>query len=919
MSFTLAPVDGGECVLTDPSDSESILAGPFSTTDGVATFAGLQDPPGRVQVICQGGIYEDEATANAYNADVTRAFATIDALPFSVSVTPLTEIAVRVAEVFSLDPDQSYDALVRNVALSLGMGAVDVTNITPHNLNVLEADGTLEGRYSVVLAALSQLQFDAFGEDLDGLDQTLELLVFGLANNGLFTKDTVQGQYFDALENLFDNPLIEPNLGADEDLDVLFHEVGFAPLASQVEYVDVDHPLESVAEPFSTINAGEEAVFDIIGTHLFLGMSVTLNGERCRTRDLQPLIEFSREVEFDLMFAECPAQSVGESELVIRDGDRVEFESAITVIDPVEMRQAIRKQSPIVTASSPGGGSSFVFGFISAEAPGIDATVGPAHDYAPAALEVFNVAGVVVELQAENGNVLQTTTSESDGYYEFGGVAENLPVRVVAKAQLKQARTTPGVGPEFNFTVRDNTSEGSPRRLYQLASSLVTTLAEPEGENQIDLRAKVGFDAQGRSLGNEQRQSAPFAILRVVKSATDKLQAFDPNITLPPLVLYWSGDNAGVSGDKSLGQIGTSHFDKSGLAPGVYILGKADSDTDEFDQGVIGHEFGHYLQARLSYSDSPGDSHSFGDFKDASLAYGEGYGTAVGGLLSSSATPHIYCDVSGPRQSEGSCNDLSKGVEAGGTNGFYSEATILHLMYQIGSLQGKGFAEFFSAVSKQKTAPHSSTIFSFLHHYLASNPDVSNEVQVLMMNNNIKTADPYGKLDQGVAADSAISATENQGDATVGATDLETLYIDLAFPQSQQPANSAAPLNLTGSSASFCFNHNLPGANASNGLGMLRRFRFTANYSGSLLLRTVDSNGRTISSQSTFYTVRDQSGAELSVFGYDGVDSNEYWGLIEVTAGTEYSVLVQVDNPKSILDGSRCGYQAAFARAPAGF
>ena len=43
------------------------------------------------------------------------------------------------------------------------------------------------------------------------------------------------------MENMFDNPRIDPNLGYDVDLDAYFHDVVLAPLASQVEYVDADH------------------------------------------------------------------------------------------------------------------------------------------------------------------------------------------------------------------------------------------------------------------------------------------------------------------------------------------------------------------------------------------------------------------------------------------------------------------------------------------------------------------------------------------------------------------------------------------------------------------------------------------------------------------------------------------------------
>ena len=89
-----------------------------------------------------------------------------------------------------------------------------------------------------------------------------------------------------------------------------------------------------------------------------------------------------------------------------------------------------------------------------------------------------------------------------------------------------------------------------------------------------------------------------------------KIEATDPNVVFPDVNFYWSPKNVGTDGNKEQGQIGTSHYADSGTLPGVFILGKADVDTDEFDQGVIGHEFGHWLQSVLSSSDNPGGSHA---------------------------------------------------------------------------------------------------------------------------------------------------------------------------------------------------------------------------------------------------------------------------------------------------------------------
>lgn len=71
----------------------------------------------------------------------------------------------------------------------------------------------------------------------------------------------------------------------------------------------------------------------------------------------------------------------------------------------------------------------------------------------------------------------------------------------------------------------------------------------------------------------------------------------------------------------------------------VYILGVA-QDTDEFDDPVLGHEFGHFLESAFSRSDSPGGAHD-GSPTDPLLAWGEGYGTYVGSVIFGSP---VYID-----------------------------------------------------------------------------------------------------------------------------------------------------------------------------------------------------------------------------------------------------------------------------------
>ncbi len=909
--FMLASVEGGTCSLFDVDTGSTRLAGPARTVKGTAVFENVDPSLGLVRVECTGGTFTDLATGVTQTAPRTRAVTEIRSSIFSATVSPLTEIAMRVVEEREdLNARTAYRGILANVATSFGLDGVDLVAVRPIDLNTDVADKSDAGHYGVALAVISELEAD-LGETSE--EEVVTTLLGGLANDGRFTVDEVRDLYMQAMENFFRNPRSNATKGLEADLHDLFDKTAVAPLSSQVTHVDAEGSDLQDGVASTTVRAGQPSVFDIVGTHLYLGMTVKLGDDSCRLRDLSSHAPLSQDRPDQIMLAECPARAAGTADLVVLDRGRPEYRVAITIADDTPTASAERRK-PLSTGTSSGAqGSSYVYGTITAAAPGITPP-DSAHDYSESALEYFPVAGVTVELLDSAGALVQTTTADNDGYYEFDRAPESNRVRVVVKAEIKRERTSPNTGPSYTFTVRDNTSTVSPKRAYQLVSSEITTGATPRSDYPLDIRARVGFNAAGNAQASAQRESAPFAILRIINSAVNKLVATDPNISMPELNIYWSTRNVGADGNKNIGQIGTSHFANTGLMPGLFILGAADSDTDEFDQGVIGHEFGHYLQAKLSYSDSPGGSHSSNQFKDASLAFGEGYGTAVGGLLAGSKH---YCDVSGPRQSGGFCIDLTNPVEPGEANGFYAEYSIVKLLYGIGNLPGQGFPQFFTAFSKMRATVHSATIFSFLDIYLQDNPGAASQVQALMAESNIKSSNPFGVLPAGAPADAAIGAAANKGTAAAGAPDLETLYVNLPLLTNvAAPVNGQLPRPLTQNEPTVCLNDNLQGAQSGNGLGMSRRFVFTANFTGSIGVRGVDDQGALLSDQGVYFTARDTTGAQINIWGYGtiGPDNLGYHGYLDVVQGRSYTVSMLVWNPDIILNGSQCGNRLVLFR-----
>lgn len=672
--------------------------------------------------------------------------------------------------------------------------------------------------------------------------------------------------------------------------------------AAVIEGFDTQDGLVQVdAGGTQRLSAGEASTIDLWGTNLRLGLTVTLGSSPCLVHDLISFDDLEEDSEVMQISADCPAQAQGSAVLAVSDKGASIFRAPVQIVAgstrsaqaallerirpkftslPVAGRLLSREQIRAALVASPG----VLTGQITADAPTIDSASG---GLIYSALRNFNVRGVVVQLlDADNANaVLATTVTDANGLYIFNGVPSGKNVVVQVSAQVSATRGAATTGPQYNFMLRDNTAAGSIKPLYTLSSPTVQTVA---AGNVVSLNAALGFDASGNVTG--ARQSAPFSILDVVYNAATMIAATNPNVSLPDLNIYWSPNNAPQRGDLAQGQIGTSHFSSNGDYPGVYILGKANVDTDEFDQGVVGHEFGHYLQYAASYSDNPGGSHSSREFKDASLAYGEGFGTAIGGLLAKSK---YYSDSSGPNQASGFSTDISQplALGAGNTVGFYAENAIAYLLYSLGTQYG--FNNFWNATTALANGHTSATIFSFLNGFVSQNPDLAGAVQALAASQNIRTVDALGQLPSGATADAAIGSA-----ASGGAADLEVLYLALAANAS----NGAKGVNLTPSAPSFCLNSNLAGAKNSNGLGMSKRFTVTAAQTGPLGVRMTDALGNAVSGGLVFANARGSDGKSVPIYGW-----NEDIGQFNANAGTTYTLKINLANPAALTNGNQCG------------
>ncbi|MCZ2420253.1 MAG: hypothetical protein LC123_10480 [Burkholderiales bacterium] len=347
------------------------------------------------------------------------------------------------------------------------------------------------------------------------------------------------------------------------------------------------------------------------------------------------------------------------------------------------------------------------------------------YDFVPATLDQgLNYAetvarparGVEVAAIADDGRELASTRAGADGGFTLS-VPARTSVRLRAKARLYQA---PGAGASWDFSIRDNTSIGYAQgnaALYAVQGQAF----DSGGQATLtqDLHAGSGWTGTGYGTA---RAAAPFAILDQFYSAIEKMRAVDPSVVFAPMTTFWSIHNRPARGEAALGEITTSHWQSEGDTSGLYILGKEDVDTDEYDTGVIVHEWGHYFESRLSRSDSTGGPHGGGDLLDMRLAFGEAWGNALAGMVREDP---LYIDTSDAGQAvSGLVMDLDA-IPAYEPRGWFNEASVQTLLYKASRAPQLGFDDIYRVMTgPQKRTPAFTSLFSFASYLReAAGPD----------------------------------------------------------------------------------------------------------------------------------------------------------------------------------------------------
>ena len=354
------------------------------------------------------------------------------------------------------------------------------------------------------------------------------------------------------------------------------------------------------------------------------------------------------------------------------------------------------------------------------------------------------IRGAVVEL-IQGTTVSQSSVTDLNGDYSFDVNSNSGAYFVRVKSQALQSSTA-----SWDIRVVDNTNA---QALYALDGSDFTVatadIARPK------MNAASGWDGTSYTA---TRAGAPFHILDRIMDGLLKIQAVDANVNFPLLEVNWSISNSatglGSLADLRSGAIGTSFFSVFGATfaefagPQNFILGAANSDTDEYDGHVVIHEWGHYFENTLARSDSIGGSHGGSQRLDMRLAFGEGFGNAWSGIITDDP---IYRDSGGTNQASGFVTlDVESNNAA--NEGWYNELSTASIIYDVydsvndgSDTTSLGLKPIYDVlVGQQRATDAFTSIFSFATYLKNENPAAVAGINAILAAQSISGTDIWG-------------------------------------------------------------------------------------------------------------------------------------------------------------------------------
>jgi pre-peptidase len=302
----------------------------------------------------------------------------------------------------------------------------------------------------------------------------------------------------------------------------------------------------------------------------------------------------------------------------------------------------------------------------------------------------------------EAGRVISVSRTDSNGEFAVPVPPDTtVVVRVVSRLR------------SVDLKVEDNTN-GS--QFYYILSPDINTRDHPSAV----------------PLTDRTRKSGAFNILEQVQRANDFVRASDPQFLPFPFTIFWSERNQRSFGPTNIkdGLVGTTFF--SFTSSTAYILGDRNTDSDEYDDSVLIHEYAHMLAAKFSRDDSIGGAHRLGDNLDPRVAWSEGWANFFSAAVRSDS---VYRDSSGPNGVNVLRFDLEDNYPPGSWTGYGSETSVQALLWDFyddknepGDLAQFDFSQMWAAFT-DLDSNHFVYMQNFLDHLVARNPSASDSIQ----------------------------------------------------------------------------------------------------------------------------------------------------------------------------------------------
>jgi hypothetical protein len=393
------------------------------------------------------------------------------------------------------------------------------------------------------------------------------------------------------------------------------------------------------------------------------------------------------------------------------------------------------------------------------------------------------VAGAKVELVDANNKVLARGTTDLQGRYQLSWSA---PLRATARVRVLAAAD--------NAVVVDHYDRS---KVYSVSSD---PWLLPQGEAVKNIVAT-----------DKGRLSGPFNILAVIRIGNDLVRSAEPGVKFPQLKIHWT----------SRPRPGTSYFVSARNE--AYILGYREEDSDEFDDFIILHEYGHYLMHVFSRDNTPGGPHGLGYKLDPRLAWSEGWANFF--ACAALDDPH-YIDTGISKWDRSGVRldfNLDEVRPNGDRPGYWSERSVASTLWYLYARRpgkahlGLGFAPIWKVLRSEgwKARSPYRHLVDFCDELVAARPDLGKRVAEILAARNIaytpgrtpSVADPYVRaLPKNVPQHGELDSRNPLGKNTLEATAVYTftltartkvkLHLDILG--SKAPGNADLDLWLLG-------------------------------------------------------------------------------------------------------------------------